>query len=81
LQSYNLYSFNQIFLPISEDFFLRFFPESFEELIAFFKADGKDTRSIFISKFFLRFSLTPFQHLFTRLLLICYTVCKELSAL
>ena len=55
-----------------------FLPEFFEELIAFLKADGKDTRSIFISKFFLCFSLTRYQHQFTHLLLICYTVCKEL---
>ena len=62
LQSYNLYHFYQIFLPIFEDFFLRSLTRFLKNYSLFLEADGKDTRSIFISKFFLCFSLTLYQH-------------------
>jgi len=51
----SLYTINQIFLLFPEDFTLHFLTEFFEELSLFFEADGKDTRRIFITKFFFYF--------------------------
>ena len=78
LQSYNLYHFYQIFLPFFEVFFLRPLTRIFEELIAFFRSGRQRYEEYFYQQIFSSFfSHTLSTPLFT-LLIICYTVCKEL---
>ena len=47
-----LYLFNQIFLLLSEDFFLRFSTRIFEELIAFFKSGRQRYEEYFYQQIF-----------------------------
>ena len=75
------YHFIQIFRSDFEDFFILTLTRTFEELFAFFEADGKDTRSIFITKFFLSLVI----HIST-LLSAChlqrtYPICHSLYSL
>ena len=65
LQSYNLYHFYQIFLPNFWRFFLLTLTRTFWRTIAFLQADGKDTRSIFITKFFFHFPFTSYSHFYS----------------
>jgi len=75
----SLYEFNQIFLLFLEDFSLRFVTRFFEELSLFLKADGKDTRSYFITKFFFTFLKSILDFVVPLYSLFLLTVCKELT--
>jgi len=70
--------FNQIFLSDFEEFFLLILPELLKNYSLFLRADGKDTRSIFISKFFLSLSSTRYSHFHFS---ICLPSAKNLSVL
>jgi len=64
----------KFFCQISKIFFFSFLPELLKNYSLFLGADGKDTRSIFISKFFFLF-LSTLIHISTLYLL---AICKEL---
>jgi len=65
------YHFTKFFGQISKISFFSFLPELLKNYSLFFEADGKDTRSIIISKFFLSLVI----HIST---LYLFVICKEL---